>query len=200
MLRNRGVSGLTNGSKLDEAVWEEFNGRWAKLVEESRSIAKKMSGCGYLKNGEHETVKLAEIPEGLSRNQVVGVRINQSFFRKAVLSAYETKCCISGLNIPELLVASHIKPWNVSDPIRERVNPANGLCLNPLYDKAFDRGLITVKPDLTIVVSQHIQEMYPNAAVKQYFECLDGKEICKPVRFIPDPRFLEYHNDVVFRR
>ena len=38
-------------------------------------------------------------------------RIGQNFFRKAVLSAYNYRCCITGLSIPSLLVASHIIPW-----------------------------------------------------------------------------------------
>ena len=46
----------------------------------------------------------------------------------------------SGLAVPELLVASHIKPWKDSDSKTERTNPMNGLTLNALHDKRFDNG------------------------------------------------------------
>ena len=75
----------------------------------------------------------------------------QYFFRLAVLNSYENKGCITGLPYTELLVASHIKPWKDSDLKVEKTNPMNGLSLNALYDKAFDKGLITITPDYQLM-------------------------------------------------
>jgi predicted restriction endonuclease len=59
------------------------------------------------------TIKDEEnIKMGLDRKIVVKRRVNQSFFRSAILSAYHLKCAITGLSIPDLLIASHIKPWS----------------------------------------------------------------------------------------
>ncbi len=46
----------------------------------------------------------------------------------------------------DLLIASHIIPWADGTPT-QKLNPENGICLSALYDKAFDRGLITISPD-----------------------------------------------------
>ncbi|MXX40146.1 MAG: HNH endonuclease, partial [Gemmatimonadetes bacterium] len=79
-------------------------------------------------------------------------RIGQNFFRKAVLSAYNYRCCITGLSIPKLLVASHIVPWHIDSA--NRLNPRNGLALSVLHDKAFDLGMITINEDMTVRVSK----------------------------------------------
>jgi putative restriction endonuclease len=68
------------------------------------------------------------------------VRVNQQFFRAVVLAAYDGKGCVTGLAVPELLVASHIVSW-AEDP-KQRMNPRNGLCLNALHDRASDRRLM----------------------------------------------------------
>lgn len=60
---------------------------------------------------------------------------------------------MTGLSNKALLVAGHIKPWKVSDPNTMRLAPDNGLLLNALHDKAFDRGLIAITKDLKIAVS-----------------------------------------------
>lgn len=95
-----------------------------------------------------------EIDDRVGEDRVVQatVRIGQSFFRSTVLNAYNERCCITGLAIPSLLVASHIVPWH-KDKLN-RVNPRNGLLLSTLHDKAFDSGLITINDDMTVRVSR----------------------------------------------
>jgi predicted restriction endonuclease len=72
---------------------------------------------------------------GLERERMVRVRVNQHFFRAAILSAYDYKWCVTGLAVPELLVASHIVPW--ARDTKQRMNPRKGLYLNALHDRAF---------------------------------------------------------------
>jgi len=127
----------------------------------------------------------------------VEVRVNQSFFRRAVLAAYDFKCCVTGLEIPQLLNASHIVPW--SKDKANQVNPRNGLCLNAMHDRAFDRGLLTVTPDLIIKVSKSIKTKNTSATVRDFFLKYDGLEISKPTRFLPEVGFLKYHNKNVFQ-
>ena len=104
---------------------------------------------------------------------------------------------MTGLEGEDLLIASHIKPWSVSDPKTERTNPGNGLCLNALHDRAFDRGLITVTPDYTIHVSSKLKKHSDNEGVRWILRC-DKQQIILPERFVPVKDFLEYHNDVIF--
>ena len=118
-------------------------------------------------------------------------RVNQGFFRKMLLATYETKCCVCGLNIPEVLRASHIVAW--SDDKKNRLNPTNGLCLSATYDAAFDRHLISFDEDCRMIFSPTLKEYYSNDAFKTQFAAFEGKPISKPKRFCPDQEFLQKH-------
>lgn len=195
-LQKRGIKGAKNTSKLDEQIFDEFNNDWDKLVYESEILY-----TGLLENTSPAPENLSVfddnlIKSGKERETIVKVRINQSFFRKAVLSSYNNQCCITGLNFNELLVASHIIPWSKDE--KNRLNPRNGLCLNSLHDKAFDRGLITIEPNYKIRVSEKIRKFTGNTTVKNYFLNYENKMIILPKRFIPDEEFLKYHNDNIF--
>ena len=99
------------------------------------------------------------------------------FFRNAVLSAYNERCCITGLSLPTLLVASHIVPWR-HDSVN-RVNPRNGLLLSVLHDKAFDSGFITLRDDMTVQVSRK-HSVSNDKFFSESIECYDGKPISLP--------------------
>ena len=118
-------------------------------------------------------------------------RVNQDFFRKMILLDYETKCCVTGLNISQVLRASHIVAWK--DDEKNRLNPANGLCLSATYDAAFDRHLISFDEDCRMIFSSGLKEFYSNDAFKTQFVAFEGKPISKPKRFCPDQEFLQKH-------
>ncbi|HIZ17630.1 MAG TPA: HNH endonuclease [Candidatus Olsenella stercoravium] len=80
---------------------------------------------------------------GLERVEQVLTRVNQDYFRSVLLSNYGGTCCLTGIDIPALLTASHIKPWAAATP-NERLISSNGILLNALHDRAFDRSLITL--------------------------------------------------------
>lgn len=118
-------------------------------------------------------------------------RVNQDFFRKMILAEYNTQCCITGLNIPEVLRASHIVGW--AEDKNNRMNPANGLCLSATYDAAFDRHLISFDDDYRLILSSSLKEHYTNKAFKEYFLAFEGQELILPGRFYPDCGLLERH-------
>ena len=134
-LKRQGIVGLDNTSKLDQEIWDEFNNDWETLSFESERLIKEFKSQSIEAS---DTIEETTLPEGMDKEQTVKARINQSFFRSAVLSAYNNTCCITGLSIPNLLIASHIKPWKDSDHATERTNLRNNLCFNALHDKAFD--------------------------------------------------------------
>lgn len=82
------------------------------------------------------------------------VRIGQQRFRREVLELFDNKCAITGSAL--LVRASHIKPWRVATN-EERLNPANGLALSPVYDAAFDLGLVSFRPDGLILLSRNLE-------------------------------------------
>lgn len=194
-LRNQGIVGLTNASKLDRQIFDEFSKDWDKLAYESEILISKLHNSGDIVMFEENQ---NFTPEGKENYATVKVRVNQAFFRNAVLSSYCSTCCITGISTPNLLVASHIKPWKDSSPV-EKTDPRNGICLNALHDKAFDQGYITVKNDYTIVVSKQLKDIYDGESIKKYFGFYDSKQIIMPEKFLPNQIYLEYHNDVIFR-
>lgn len=190
-----GRVGAPHGSRLDKEIWEEFNGDWERLSYESERLLAQMAGQPLEQRAQ---ISLADLPkEGKEREAVVKVRVNQSFFRATVLAAYDFRCCISGLAVPALLNASHIVPW--AEDKTHRVNPRNGLCLNALLDRAFDRRLLTVLPDYTVQVSKALHHLKEDAGLKDAILCYEGASIRLPERFIPEPKLLHRHNQAFFR-
>ncbi len=192
-LKSQGITGLTNASKLDKQIWDEFNGQWEELAYISERLIADLESRSL-----ELTVKEKNIPVGTDRITTAKQRVNQSFFRKAVLSSYSFACCITGLNNTDLLIASHIKPWKDSTE-SERTNPCNGLCLNALHDRAFDKGLLTVLPNYTICISDKITDIFDGDAVQRFFKVYNGRKIIVPNKFLPKREFLQYHNDIIFQ-
>jgi len=127
----------------------------------------------------------------------VRVRRGQQFFRQTVLNAYGVRCCISGINVPRLLVASHIKPWR--DFPKERLDPRNGLCLSSLHDAAFDAGLITLDKKLKVVLSSRLRSFFPQPTLEQNFIPFEGNSIRLPEKLTePSAEFLSFHRRKIF--
>ena len=195
-LKKRNIAGASHGSKLDEAVWNEFSRDWAGLAFESERLLADRSRTSVESIAEIDPADLP--PRGKERDAMVRVRVNQAFFRRAVLAAYDFRCCITGLAVPELLVASHIVPW--SRDVVNRVNPRNGLLLNALHDRAFDLGLLTITPNFVVKVSPGLlkksRDGSPAAALLAES---DGFPMRLPQKFLPEAAFLRYHNRYVYR-
>lgn len=190
-LRERGIKGLRNASRMDKAVWDEVHNDWSLIEESYRLIAERERGISFHSEGREKS------PWEAAENFAVRkVRKNQSFFRKMILSAYESKCCVTSMDIEPLLVASHIKPWAASDS-SEKLNPQNGLCLNALHDSAFDRGLISVTDDYAILVSSQVAQSGSDA-VRNLLSKYAGQKIRTPSRFLPRADFLAWHRNNVF--
>jgi putative restriction endonuclease len=189
-----GRSGLASSSASDKAMWAEMQSDWDSfalaIVEAHRFYA----------TGQNVTVEETSPPENVNYSAedkvaTVKVRVGQKAFRDAVMSAYGGQCCISGVAIPQLLVASHIVPWSAET--LQRKNPSNGLCLSVLHDKLFDRGLICLEEDLTIRVSAELRTT-SNEFLHRSILAYEGKAIVKPEKFWPDADFLAYHRERIF--
>ena len=125
-------------------------------------------------------------------------RKGQEYFRHMILLNYGGRCALTGIDIPQLLLASHIKPWKKSTPL-QKLNPENGICLSALYDKAFDKGLITISPDdYSVQVSSALREYETRDYYDKHFGNLPGRKITLPIEHKPNKDFLAYHRDHVF--
>ncbi|WP_172915602.1 HNH endonuclease [Capnocytophaga canimorsus] len=92
--------------------------------------------------GEYNKDRVIE----LEKKEFTKIRLTQSIFRSNLLKIFENQCPISGISIPSLLVASHIKPWAESNDA-EKMDGDNGILLSVHMDALFDKGLISFLPD-----------------------------------------------------
>ncbi len=194
--QKQGNKGKEGAGKLDEIVWNEYLGEWERLANDSTTLLSEIQSrpAEEIINIEEEIADYV----GKEREQIVKIRINQYDFRQRILASYNEKCCITGIDIPNLLVASHIIPWSVNE--KERLNPRNGLCLNSLYDKAFDKGLLTITSDFRVRFSKKIMEKKSDSINQEFFWQFDNKSIALPDRYLPDTNFLIWHNTNVFEK
>jgi putative restriction endonuclease len=174
--RARGIKGLSGASQLDREMWNEFHSNINDLGPESEQLLHDLfttddnREVDFLERDKvrlEPSIKLTA-PSGPTESTAsVKVRRGQQFFRQTVLNSYGVRCCISGINVPRLLVASHIKPWR--DFPNERLDPRNGLCLSSLHDAAFDAGLITLDKKLRVVLSRRLKSFFPQPTLEQNF-------------------------------
>jgi predicted restriction endonuclease len=199
--RARGVKGLEGASKQDRLMWDEFQSRLPVLGAESEQLLHDLFTTDETKEVDflqRDKPRLVAPTGPTQIETTVKVRRGQQFFRQAVLNAYDIRCCISGINIPRLLVASHIKPWGKFP--EHRLNPRNGLCLSALHDAAFDAGLITLDGTLRLVLSKRLRNFFPQPALEQNFVPFEGQPIRLPEKLAePDDDFLRYHRDAIFQ-
>jgi putative restriction endonuclease len=194
---DRGVKGLKAGSKRCKPIFEEFVNNRDELLYESEYILAKYQGVEIEEKYKED---LSEIDNyvGETKIRYVKTRVNQHLFRSIVLNIYDEKCAFTGINIKPLLIASHIKPWAAD--AENRLNPSNGICLNTLHDKAFDKGLIGIDLDYKIVFSNYLKEFYTKDFYNTYFKKIEGNKLTLPNRFKPQQEFIEYHMNNCFDR
>ena len=200
--QHAGLKG-TSMSKMTKAVWDEFNSDPGRFMLESENLLRQRAEelADDLIAEPHLEPEIAELPQGETRRRFVNTRINQSLFRKVVLASYENRCCMTGIAVPELLIASHIVPWK--DNPEQRINPRNGLCLNALHDRAFDRGLISVEANFKVCISPKLKETAKSSTANDKINFVlesEGRLITPPQRFAPAREFLEYHRCNIFQR
>lgn len=186
--------GCTNTSQLQQKIYEEFKHDWFTLS----CMAEEYLGFELF--SDDNTIPIAGAKPISSLTERSRTNKERSIFRTEVFTAYDGKCCITGIDIPELLIASHIKDFSKS-PKFQRIAPTNGLLLNSFHDALFDKGFITVRPDYTIQVSNHIKQHVntENAFARKWILELDGCGIALPEKFKPDKDCLSWHNTHKFK-
>ena len=179
-------AGMSNSSRLDREVWKIFfDALQVELSspldrEEAHSYADALGEQG--REFEHES----SVRVGIDVLRLGKSRLNQDFFRRLVLASYDNKCALTGIDAKELLVASHIVPWSRNQSIR--MAPTNGICLNALHDRAFDKGLIAFDGKYRVIYSEQI----PRVA-REALESFGSNQLRLPTKFAPDLSLLAAH-------
>jgi putative restriction endonuclease len=118
-------------------------------------------------------------------------------FRKTVLRAYDERCAVTGLKLINgggraEVAAAHIRPVEQNGP--DAIN--NGIALSGTAHWMFDRGLIGIEDDLSIVISRHVNDRDGAEGLINRSGKLIG-----PLagRDRPHPVFLGWHREEVFK-
>ncbi len=194
-ITSTGRAGLGNASALDRSVWDEFHSNWERLAVECQLLRQQLDKNSAPELDSENDAFLPDDFTGETRQVLTTQRIKQHFFRRAVLSSYRGRCCMSGLSDARLLIASHIVPW--SSDKTNRLNPSNGLCLSAIHDRAFDKGLMTLSDDLKIVISEVLKRS-DDVFVRDVLMPLNGRMIESPERFTPQLEFVTWHRNSIF--
>ena len=187
-----GRTGMTAGIPICKPIWDRYTNNREQLYIDAEYIRTnyQKSSIDKVLNINLNGVTVTE------REAIIKQRIHQNAFRAMILGNYENTCAITGINIPELLIVSHIIPW--SNDTEKRLLPENGICLSPLYDKVFDKGLITIRPDYTIAISKELKTYSNQSYYHNHFKIIENKKITLPIEHKPDTDYLDYHYNNIF--
>ena len=195
--QQRGVGGLKGGMNQVKPIWDEFFHNQEELVFLSEKILAQKENTSIENKYKEILFDLKDL-KGETKIREVKTRVNQSVFREMVLANYTTKCSITAIDLPQLLLASHILPWSKNE--EHRLNPENGICLSALYDKAFDKGIIGINKNYEVILSSTLKKKKDTLFFKNHFAPIENLKITKPVKYLPRKEFLEFHLDTVFEK
>lgn len=191
----RGIKGMTGGIKQVQPIWDEFNQNRDELLFQSEKILAEKEH-GTIETKFSQLLESTVLLKGEDKVREVKTRVNQNAFRQIILANYEGKCAVTGINLPQLLVASHIIPWSQNE--QERLNPENGICLSATYDRAFDTGLITFDEDYRMVLSKTVKSQVKQPYYGAVWKEKEGQPLAIPVKYLPGKAFLAWHREMVF--
>lgn len=194
-LQARGIKGMNGGTRIVQPIWDEYFHNQEELIFQSEIILAQKENISIEDKYIDLFLGLKDV-KGETKIREVKTRVNQSVFRQMILANYSTKCAITGIDIPELLLASHIVPWSVNE--NERLNPENGICLSALYDKAFDKGLIGINQNYQVILSTGLKKKTISSFYQTHFGAIEHLKITEPIKYLPRPEFLEFHLDTIF--
>lgn len=171
--------GMANASATDRLVWDAF-------LRNSRDVE-----VAYTRQNGPPVTEMADRPEqfdhlGGQTPTVTQARRGQALFRDMVLTSYRSRCALTGAEDPRVLNASHILSW--SDHPDHRMWPTNGICLNALHDRAFDRHLISFDENWRMLIAPHVP-----IETRRILERGTDGVLQMPRRFQPDKGFMASH-------
>ncbi len=186
-----GQKGFDHRSKMEEEIWGKYQKNPEDVVYESEKLWRNTASTQEPLSALEEKLDLESVVTGSEKERFVKQRVNQNLFRQRLLAIYNYTCPITKMDDPRLLYASHIIPWSVD--AQNRLNPRNGILLNALWDKAFDKGLISFSPDYKVILSPSLK-----GEARAYFSQYEKLKILFSEKFPPQREFLEYHHQNIF--
>ena len=193
---------LSNPFFFDEGKWIPIPENWSPSIVQGKTYDDSDPIGSRLWAQVQERLHSANVNQAQSvseNGQLIGpeylvrARLGQGSFRVLVTEAYQRRCALTGERTLPALQAAHIKPYVLAGP--NHVN--NGLLLRADLHLLFDKGYMTITPDMTAEVSNRIREEFHNG--KEYY-ALRGKQLARPenVTERPSREFIDWHNQNIY--
>lgn len=186
-----GRKGFSHGARMDLEVWNDYVDPQGNMALER--LTQNVSTICTARDIS-VSVAIPDIitnPDITEKTTTVLVRTKQSFFRGVVLNRYEGQCAITGLKLTDLIEAAHIVPWSEDSSIR--LEPSNGLALNPLMHLAYDKHYIGIDGVGHIHVSDRFLERAGTDTMRNFLTSLDKRKIITPGIGKPSADLLDRH-------
>ena len=142
---------LTTGSGGGELLVEGIEQLY-RALQQAAATARTMPN----RVADQFRAKTQALPKTTEAERLVVQRVGQDLFRSALLDYWQGRCCVTGLAMPSLLRAAHIKPWAKCASDNERLDVFNGLLLAPHLDALFDGGWISFSDQGGMLVSKQL--------------------------------------------
>lgn len=162
----------------------------SKVGENITAIQSELESAALELNSQFEGFKGVA---GKDVDAIAKRRVGQGLFRRLLMAKHGSRCCLTGLENTELLIASHIVPWSKSNPY-QKTDSENGLLLSVNWDAIFDKGLIAFDEQGNLICST----MFDNESARLLGIPLNAK---LPTELLTDQRRenLAWHRDNVYR-
>ena len=190
----RDQKSLSNGSHLDQIVWDKYMG-----ADRSKPLEPLLEAVDAILAEFATPMAAFSFPE-VDPTRVtetwaeVKVRRYQRYFRDTVMTMYGGRCLVSGLHSDPLIEVAHIVPWRDNQALR--LVPANALTLNVLAHRAYDANLLGIDPDMVIHVSPELLEALNGADehLRTHFLEANGQKLyIEQEESRPAAEYLDYH-------
>lgn len=133
----------------------------AALLRRAASLSRALPSQAVRTYQQAVAAELGALPVGIFNTEVerfVRQRVGQNKFRDAMLDYWGGACAVTGVVIPEVLRASHAKPWSECATDAERLDVFNGFLLNASLDALFDRFLVSFDETGKLLIAPHLAQ------------------------------------------
>lgn len=164
--------------------WNELYALLGTASSRARSLPNRVA--------QRFLVETAKLPKTTEAERLVVQRVGQKLFRDALLDYWQGRCCVTGLAVPSLLRASHIRPWAKCENDEQRLDVFNGLLLAPHLDALFDGGWVSFSDEGQLLTSPQLE---PSA------QAILGVSFLQKVTGLSSQHlpYLAYHRNNEFR-
>lgn len=185
----RSLPGLADGGGFDAPDIERLAALLRRAAELSLALPDQAART-FRERAKNDLDRLAD--KGTEIERLVRQRVGQDVFRGALLDYWGGACAVTGLALPDVLRASHAKPWADCTSDEERLDVFNGFLLVAHLDALFDRGLITFDAGGDMVIAPRLSA--------EHRASLHVSEGLRLRWVVPEhPPFLQWHREYVFQ-